>query len=240
MERTAKRTNEAPSLMQRYRLVVQVERLLDGPANFLALVFAVALGTELVLTIQGSPVPPWLDRVQLLIWGFFGLQFAMGLMIAPVTGSYLRRHWLTAISLVLPFFRVLRVARLASALRAVRVARIVTGANRLIRSVRRTLAWNGAGYAVGLSASVALFGSVALFMFEADVGTTGLSSYGDVLWWTLATLTTVGAPAEPATLGGRIVGLLIMVAGLVLFGYIAAIAANLLFERQRRDARRAR
>jgi voltage-gated potassium channel len=216
----------------RYRLVIQAERLLDGPANFLALVFAVALGTEIVLAVQGDAIPAWLGTVQLLIWGFFGLQFAFGLAVAPSVRRYLRRHWLTAISLVLPFVRVLRVARLAAALRAVRLARLVTGANRLLRSVRRTLAWNGAGYALGIAATVALFGSVALFMFEADAGTPGLGSYGDVLWWTLATLTTVGGSAEPATLGGRAVGLLVMAAGLVLFGYIAALAAAVLFRQE--------
>lgn len=212
--------------------MAQAERLLDGPANFLALVFAVALGTEIVLAVQGDPIPGWIGTVQLLIWGFFGLQFAFGLAVAPSAGRYLRRHWLTAISLVLPFVRILRVARLATALRAVRVARLVTGANRLLRTVRRTLAWNGAGYAVGIAATVALFGSVALFMFEADAGTPGLTSYGDVLWWVLATLTTVGGSAEPATLGGRAVGLLVMAAGLVLFGYIAALAASVLFQQR--------
>ena len=189
------------------------------------------------MTVQGEQTPGWIGTLQLLIWGFFGLQFALGLAIAPRVVPYIRRHWLTAISLVLPFFRVLRVARLAYALRAVRLARLVSGANRLLRSVRRTLRWNGAGYALGLVASVALFGSVALFMFEAESKTPGLSSYGDVLWWTLATLTTVGGAAEPATLGGRIIGLIVMVAGLVLFGYIAALAATVLFDRRTSNRR---
>ena len=196
-----------------------------------------ALATELVLTIEGERIPAWIGALQILIWGFFGLQFAFGLAIAPRAMPYVRRHWLTAISLVLPFFRVLRVARLAYALRALRLARLVSGANRLLRSVRRTLAWNGAGYALGLVASIALFGSVALFMFEAGSGAPGLGSYGDVLWWTLATLTTIGGTAEPVTLGGRIVGLIVMVAGLVLFGYIAALAATVLFDRRVRGRR---
>ncbi|MDQ3691620.1 MAG: potassium channel family protein, partial [Chloroflexota bacterium] len=66
-----------------------------------------------------------------------------------------------------------------------------------------------------------------------EANTAGLESYGDVLWWTLATLTTVGGSAEPATLGGRVIGLLVMIAGLVLFGYIAALAATVLFDRRR-------
>ncbi len=223
----------APAV-ERARLVVQVERLLDGPANFLALAFAVGLGAEIVLAVQGNPVPGWLSTAQLLIWAFFGLQFAFGLAVAPRVETYLRRHWITAISLVLPFFRVLRLARLAVALRAFRLARLVTSANRLIRTVSRTLAWNGAGYALGLVATVALFGSVALYMFEADAGTPGLSTYGDVVWWTLATLTSVGAAAEPVTLGGRIIALVVMAAGLVLFGYVAALAGTVLFERRER------
>ena len=187
--------------------------------------------------MQGDPVPRWLSTVQLFIWAFFGLQFAFGLAVAPRVRTYLRRHWITAISLVLPFFRVLRLARLAIALRAFRLARLVSSANRVLRTVTRVLAWNGAGYAFGLVASVALFGSVVLFMFEGDAGTPGLSNYGDVVWWTLATLTTVGAPAEPVTLGGRITALVVMTAGLVLFGYIAALAGTVLFDRRERLGR---
>ncbi len=66
-------------------------------------------------------------------------------------------------------------------------------------------------------------------MFEADAPNSQITDYAEALWWTSATLTTVGATSEPVTLGGRIVALLIMLGGLVLLGYVAGVLAALLF-----------
>ena len=224
---------------ERYRLVASLERLLDAPATYLAFVFAGALVVELVLTAQKLEIPAVLVWLQLGIWAFFGIHFLLGVAIAPNRLRYLRRHWLTALSLIVPFLRVVRVLRIVAVVRAANVVRAVAGVNRTATSLRRSFAWNGAGYAAALTVTVALFGSAALLMFEADADDTPIDSYAEALWWSASTLTTVGAAREPVTLGGRLVGLVIMLAGLVLLGYIAGLLGTLLFaRRERRSPRR--
>ncbi len=107
---------------QRYRLVAEIEAMLAGPATYLAVVFAVVLAVELILQAQGSAVAPVLGWIQLAIWAVFVVQFLRGITISPDRLRYLRRNWLTAVSLVIPFLRAFR------ALRAVRILRATNSA----------------------------------------------------------------------------------------------------------------
>ena len=219
---------------ERYRLVAEIEAMLDGPTTYLAIVFAVILAAELILQAQGSSVPPVLGWIQLGIWGIFVVHFLLGITISPDRLRYLRRNWLTAISLVLPFLRAFRALRAVRMLRATNSVRVAAGFNRLARSLRGVLAWSRAGYAAALAATSALLGSAALLMFEAEAPDSQITDYGEALWWATATLTTVGAASEPVTIGGRIVGLVLMFGGLVLFGYVAGVVAAVLFGTSRR------
>jgi len=221
---------------ERIRLTVEIERLLDPPATYLAFVFAGALATELVLTAQGHSVPAVLGWLQVAIWAFFVVHFVLGFSIAPHKARYLRRNWLTVLSLAVPFLRVIRVLRIVTVLRAARLVRIFAGVNRTAGSLRRAMAWNSAGLALGLSATVLVLGSPGLFIFEAEAANSPVRTYADALWWAAATLTSVGAGFEPVTVAGRIVALFIMVAGLVLLGYVAGVLSTVLFSRRAKSS----
>ena len=214
---------------ERYRLVTEIEALLDGPTTYLALLFAALLVAEIVLTAQNMAVPAVLGWIQLAIWAVFVVHFLLGITISPDRGGYLRRNWLTALSLIVPFLRAFRVLRAIRVLRATNSLRVLAGFNRTARSLRGALAWSRAGYAGALSLTAAFLGAAMLLMFEADAPNSQITDYAEALWWASATLTTVGASSEPVTLGGRIVALLIMLGGLVLLGYVAGVLAALLF-----------
>ena len=217
---------------ERRRLVERIEHLLDAPATFLAVVFVLALAAELVLTAQGEPVPSLLAWTQTTIWIIFGVQFAIGFVVSPERWRYLRRHWITAASLLLPFLRILRILRAAGVLRAFSGVRALTAFNRAARSLANLVAWSRAGYPLALAGVAAVLGSATLFLFESDHPRTQIDTYPEAVWWTLTTLTTVGASTEPQSLGGRIVGLLVMVSGLILLGYVAGVVGALLFDRR--------
>lgn len=222
---------------ERYRLVAEIEAMLDGPTTYLAIVFVIALAVEIVLGAQELPIPQVLVWLQLAIWGVFIIHFLLGITISPDRGRYLRTNWLTALSLLVPFLRAFRALRAVRVLRATNSLRVAAGFNRTARSLRGTLAWSRAGYAAALAATAALLGSAALLMFEAEAPNSQITDYAEALWWASATLTTVGAASEPVTLGGRIVALLLMLGGLVLLGYVAGVLAAVLFGR-RHDGRR--
>lgn len=223
---------EQATRAERYRLVAEIEAMLDGPATYLAVVFVIALAVEIILGAQGLAVPQILVWLQLAIWVVFIVHFLLGITISPDRGRYLRTNWLTALSLIVPFLRAFRALRAVRVLRATNSLRVAAGFNRTARSLRGALAWSRAGYAAALAATAALLGSAALLMFEAEAPNSEINDYAEALWWTSATLTTVGAASEPVTLGGRIVALVLMLGGLVLLGYVAGVLAALLFGRR--------
>jgi voltage-gated potassium channel len=173
---------------ERYRLVAEIEAVLDGPTTYLALLFAALLVAEIALTAQGMAVPAVLGWIQLAIWVVFVVHFLLGITISPDRGRYLRRNWLTALSLIVPFLRAFRVLRAIRLLRATNSLRVLAGFNRTARSLRGVLAWSRAGYAGGLALTAAFLGAAVLLMFEADAPNSQITDYAEALWWASATL----------------------------------------------------
>jgi voltage-gated potassium channel len=217
---------------ERGELLRQVARALDGPMTALGFLWLVLVVAE--LTAGLSPLLATLGEV---IWGLFVLHFLVELVIAPRKGAYLRRNWLTALSLVLPALRVLRLARLASAARLLRatrgarLVRVVGSANRGMRALGRVMGRRGLGYAVVLTLLVNLLGAAGIYAFEREVAGGAITGFGTALWWTAMTLTTMGADYFPRTPEGRVLGLLLAIYGFAVFGYVTAAIASLFVAR---------
>ena len=71
------------------------------------------------------------------------------------------------------------------------------------------------------------FGSMSVYMFEMRSPNANIKSAGDALWWSVVTMSTVGyGDRYPVTAGGRMVGVLVMIAGVGLFGVFTGFLAN--------------
>lgn len=228
---------------ERQSLLEQINSALEG----VMILLAAAWVGLLVAEFAGGGLPASLEVAVWVIWGIFVLDFLVEFTIAPVKTRYLRTHWLTALSLVLPAFRIIRLAPALRALRAVRVVRgvgmlrLLTSLNRGLASLRATAARRGLGYVVAATALVMVVGSAGMAFFESpasvsgDGGTGGgsrLGDYGEAFWWTAYTMTT-GAPHAPETAEGKVIGWLLSLFGLGVFGYLTATLASHFIERDR-------
>jgi len=108
---------------ERQSLLEQIDSALDGPMILLSAGWIGLLVVEFV----GDGLPPSLDAAVWVIWGIFILDFLLEFTVAPIKSRYLRTHWLTVLSLVLPAFRILRVASVFRVLRAARLLECPTG-----------------------------------------------------------------------------------------------------------------
>jgi voltage-gated potassium channel len=75
-----------------------------------------------------------------------------------------------------------------------------------------------------------MFSSVAIFEFEHQVQPEKFRSLSDAVWWSFATLTTVGyGDLYPITMGGRIIAILTMIVGIGIFGtFISLVGSSFL------------
>lgn len=176
-----------------------------------------------------GPTPRgWLGT---LIWVAFVANFATELVLAPQKLAYLKRNWLTALSLLVPairlvrVFRVARVFRLARAGRGLRLLRVVSALNRGMQALGASLRRRGFQYVVTLTVLVILAGAAGMYAFEQTTPG-GLGSYGEALWWTAMLMTTMGSQYWPHTVEGRVLCLGLSLYAFAVFGYVTAALAT--------------
>lgn len=82
-------------------------------------------------------------------------------------------------------------------------------------------------YVAGTVAPVGFVAAVAVLDAERDAWDASITTFGDALWWTVTTITTVGCGDRyPVTTEGRIVAGALMVGGIALLGVVTASIAS--------------
>jgi voltage-gated potassium channel len=216
---------------EREGLLEQVESVLETPLIVLGFAWLALLIIDLVWGLT-----PLLSGLMTVIWIIFILDFAIRLLLAPNKLIFLRRNWLTAISLPVPALRGLRLIRtltiVRAGLRGARLVTIVGSLNRGMGALRRSMGRHGFGYVMALTAIVTLVGAAGMYAFEGPTaGPEGLVSYGEALWWTSMIMTTLGNQYSPQTVEGRILTLFLAVYAFAIFGYVTAALASYLVGR---------
>ncbi len=235
----------------RWELLTHINTLTDKLMTALAFVW---LGLLIIDFIQG--LTPLLQAISNIIWILFIVDFVIEFIIAPHKRQYLRRNWLTALSLLLPALRVLRIFRAfrllgaSRTLRTVSFVRLVTSLNRGMRATAKTLGRRNVGFVVAFTIVVTFAGAAAMLLFESpqslyESGVTdqidpdaGFRNYGDAVWWTAMLMTTLGSEYWPQTAEGRILCWMLSIYALVVFGYITAALASYFIgvDRDRQEA----
>ncbi len=166
------------------------------------------------------------DALELLLtgtWVLFAIDYLIRLGLAERKLRFVGRHLLDLVILVLPMFRQLR---------ALRVITVISVLNRQLRDDVR------GRVAVYVASTVALVGfvaSLAVLDAERDVPDATITTFGDAVWWTITTISTVGyGDRYPVTFEGRIVAASLMVAGIALLGVVTASIASWFVDNLRR------
>jgi voltage-gated potassium channel len=210
---------------ERSELLQRLEDWLETPMLVLAFVWLALLIVEL---IWGESL--WFEVIGTTIWVIFLLDFAVELVLAPHRIPYLKRNWVTAISLLIPalrvfrIFRVFRLLRLARAGRGLRLIRVVSSLNRSMKALGASLSRRGFGYVSALTVLVTFAGAAAMYAFENEAPD-GPNSYGEALWWTAMIMTTMGSQYWPQTAEGRVLCVFLALYAFGVFGYVTATLA---------------
>jgi voltage-gated potassium channel len=184
-----------------------------------------------ILAFQASaPVNPEtvaiLDYADFAICLVFLFDFVKSLYGATDRWRYLYTWgWLDLLSSI-PAFDVARWGRAARILRVFRVLRGLKVTQILATLVIKRRAENAILAAALVALMLVTFCSIAVLHFEMDPDAK-IKSGEDAIWWAFATMTTVGLTDRyPISSEGRLVAVLLMSAGVGLFGVLSGFLAS--------------
>jgi voltage-gated potassium channel len=184
-----------------------------------------------ILSIVNMCMLPFLDGsaaqvvaiTDLTLTVFFTADFVKRLTGSHPRSHYLLRDWGWADLLaIIPFLRIFRLFRLVRVIRKLRRY----GGEVFVADLRTNRSTSAFGLTVALVLIVVEVSGALIVSVESPSPEANIQTGIDAVWWAYVTITTVGyGDRYPVTTEGRILGVLLLVAGIALFsvltGYVA-------------------
>jgi voltage-gated potassium channel len=164
--------------------------------------------------------------INVVLTAFFALDFIFRLITAPSRRQYFFRDygWADLLS-SLPFAQtnILRLFRL------IRVYRLMKeyGTRALGRALLKDRADSALFTLVFIAILVLEFGSLGMLKLESESADANITTASDSLWFMVVTMATVGYGDQfPVTNAGRVLGVLVILVGVGIFGTLTGYLAN--------------
>lgn len=198
------------------------EQRTEWPLAVLAALFLLAYAAP-ILDQRLAPglraVCHWTDYA---VWIVFAVDYLTRLTLAERRWSYWVRHLHDLAMIALPVLRPLRLLRLLMLLRL------------LNRRAASSLHGRVVAYVAGSTLILLVCASLAALDAERGHRGANITTFGDALWWSVTTVSTVGyGDHYPITTEGRFVAVGLMLGGVALIGVVTATFASWLVDRVR-------
>lgn len=203
----------------------------EQPGPFQIVMLALSVYVLIALFIETVMVLPpdvrtLLRNIDDGICVIFLVDFTIRLIRSRDRKRFMKWGWIDLISSI-PTFDVLRWGRLIRVVRILRILRAFRSTKLLVGFLFRNRAQGTFATVALVSITLAMFASIAILNVE-DVPESNIRSAADALWWSLVTITTVGYGDKfPVTTEGRVIAVVLMTAGVGLFGTFTGLVASL-------------
>ncbi|MGW1023498.1 potassium channel family protein [Streptomyces sp. NPDC002577] len=179
--------------------------------------------------VLGESLPEnWRDAcftVAMASWALFVVDYAVLWRISGQGLRFVGKHWLHTVVLLLPLLRPLRFVRLYEAMQRRR------------HEPRLAVYARVVAYASMSVVLLGFTGSLAVYHVEHTAEGASIRTFGDAVWWTCSTLSTVGyGDVVPVTPMGRLVAVGLMSCGVALLAAVAGSFSSWLIQVFTREA----
>ena len=175
-----------------------------------------------------------LDYVDNLICIIFLIDFCIRFFKADNKLKFMKWGWIDLISSI-PTLDMFRAGRLLRLVRILRILRAFRSTKVLLKFVFKKKAHGAFTTASIFAVLILIFSSIAILQVETTENG-NIKSAEDALWWAFTTITTVGYGDKfPVTTEGRIIGVILMTAGVGLFGVFTGFIASWFVEEHKRE-----
>ncbi|ETI69082.1 potassium channel family protein [Neobacillus vireti] len=154
-----------------------------------------------------------------MVWGLFAADYVIRFFLSKRKWEFVKSHPIELLALI-PFDHLFRTIRLIRLVRLVRLILVVKRNNSILDLLIEKYRLDK------------LFVTVIALLFITAIPMTWIEpsfhSYGDALWWTVVTTTTVGyGDLYPETNVGRIIASILMFVGIGLIGVVTGTVASI-------------
>ena len=214
------------------------ERRSGLPLFIVSLLYLVVVLAEM---LPGIEVSPALLAVDGAFWLVFVVDYVWRVFfLAPDRRAYAKTGLCLLDLVVIASFPALlvlgsaalglaRFARVGAQI--IRFIRVGAQAGRTVGEARRVFTRRNLRWVVPIALLIVVFAAMFAWRFEEVHAGTQVNSLGDALWWAVATVTTVGyGDVVPKTPEGRIAGVVLMLVGITVFGWLTAALASVFVE----------
>lgn len=190
--------------------------------NILSAVYELTLAILVIISLVADFPKQFGRAFDLFIWIVFVIDYLIRLYLAKKKWKFIKRNPLDLIAII-PLDQIFRGARLVRLIRVIRLLAIIWKKDSIFDNVIKKFHIDK------------VFVSVITLLFVAAISIKlvepGFDSYGDALWWTVVTTTTVGyGDLYPVTTTGRIIAGVLMFTGIGLIGAFTGAVASILTE----------
>jgi len=155
----------------------------------------------------------------------FFVDFCVRFYQAESKRAFMKWGWIDLIACI-PNLEVFRWGRLVRVLRVIRLLRGTRSVQKALALIFQNKMQGGAASVAFTAFLLVAFSSVSILICERH-GDANIKTAEDAVWWSVSTFTTVGyGDKYPVTTEGRVLGMILMVGGVGMFGGISGLAAS--------------
>lgn len=161
----------------------------------------------------------------------FIIDFFICLKAAENKKTYFLKYGIIDLIASIPNIGILRLGRLAKIIRVIRMIKAFKSINEIISQTFRNKGEGIFKSVVIVSILLVIVSSMLILIFEKGIGE--ISTANDAFWWTLYSLLGMDYCSPPVSFGGKIIAILLALAGMTLLGSFTAYLAEIFFNNKK-------